>query len=138
MHESVCCVALCYVGLASSGALSHLGPRPGQAAAGSSNYVHDVGSLYPAASGGAVPHGLAVHPLMAAAAGGQSQQSLAMQHPPSGLPLGTPLGFLPVTNRGDNPPCNTLFIGNLSDQVSTGNARIHIKKHLVRCTMPRH
>uniref|UniRef100_A0A7S0S4L0 RRM domain-containing protein n=1 Tax=Chlamydomonas leiostraca TaxID=1034604 RepID=A0A7S0S4L0_9CHLO len=36
----------------------------------------------------------------------------------SGLPLGGALGFLPVTNRGDNPPCNTLFIGNLSDTVS--------------------
>lgn len=35
-----------------------------------------------------------------------------------GLPLGGALGFLPVTNRGDNPPCNTLFIGNLSDTVS--------------------
>ncbi|KAL6753888.1 hypothetical protein V8C86DRAFT_1792373 [Haematococcus lacustris] len=31
--------------------------------------------------------------------------------------LGT-VGFMPVSNRGDNPPCNTLFIGNLSDQVS--------------------
>ncbi len=29
----------------------------------------------------------------------------------------TGLGFLPVSNRGDNPPCNTLFVGNLSDQV---------------------
>ncbi|GFH21187.1 RRM domain-containing protein [Haematococcus lacustris] len=29
-----------------------------------------------------------------------------------------PVGFMPVSNRGDNPPCNTLFIGNLSDQVS--------------------
>lgn len=30
---------------------------------------------------------------------------------------GNALGYAPVTNRGDNPPCNTLFIGNLSDQV---------------------
>lgn len=35
----------------------------------------------------------------------------------TGLPMPAPLGFLPVTNRGDNAPCNTLFIGNLSDQV---------------------
>uniref|UniRef100_A0A7S3VLL5 RRM domain-containing protein n=1 Tax=Dunaliella tertiolecta TaxID=3047 RepID=A0A7S3VLL5_DUNTE len=32
--------------------------------------------------------------------------------------LGGTMGFLPVTNRGDNPPCNTLFVGNLSDTVS--------------------
>ncbi|KAF5836308.1 hypothetical protein DUNSADRAFT_6138 [Dunaliella salina] len=32
--------------------------------------------------------------------------------------LGGSMGFLPVTNRGDNPPCNTLFVGNLSDTVS--------------------
>eukprot|EP00195_Chlamydomonas_chlamydogama_P000826 CAMPEP_0202920456 /NCGR_PEP_ID=MMETSP1392-20130828/76866_1 /ASSEMBLY_ACC=CAM_ASM_000868 /TAXON_ID=225041 /ORGANISM="Chlamydomonas chlamydogama, Strain SAG 11-48b" /LENGTH=392 /DNA_ID=CAMNT_0049613953 /DNA_START=522 /DNA_END=1700 /DNA_ORIENTATION=- len=30
----------------------------------------------------------------------------------------SPMGYAPVTNKGDNPPCNTLFIGNLSDNVS--------------------
>lgn len=30
----------------------------------------------------------------------------------------TPQGYAPVTNNRDNPPCNTLFIGNLSDTVS--------------------
>jgi len=31
--------------------------------------------------------------------------------------MGGGLGFMPVSNRGDNPPCNTLFVGNLSDTV---------------------
>lgn len=30
----------------------------------------------------------------------------------------SPQGFAPVTNTKDNPPCNTLFIGNLGDMVS--------------------
>lgn len=30
---------------------------------------------------------------------------------------GLPFGFAPVTNRFDNAPCNTLFIGNLGDGV---------------------
>ncbi|CAD7703351.1 unnamed protein product [Ostreobium quekettii] len=29
-----------------------------------------------------------------------------------------PTAYAPVTNNRDNPPCNTLFIGNLSDAVS--------------------
>jgi RNA recognition motif-containing protein len=29
-----------------------------------------------------------------------------------------PSTFSPVTNHRDNPPCNTLFIGNLGDAVS--------------------
>jgi hypothetical protein len=29
-----------------------------------------------------------------------------------------PLGYAPVSNTKDNPPCNTLFIGNLSDTCS--------------------
>ncbi len=29
-----------------------------------------------------------------------------------------PIGYAPVSNTKDNPPCNTLFAGNLSDTVS--------------------
>lgn len=36
---------------------------------------------------------------------------------PCALPV-SPQGFAPVTNTKDNPPCNTLFIGNLGDMVS--------------------
>lgn len=32
-------------------------------------------------------------------------------------------GFAEVTNVGDNPPCSTLFVGNLSDEVS--EAELH-------------
>lgn len=39
-----------------------------------------------------------------------------------GAPL-QPQGYAPVTNVGDNPPCNTLFIGNLSDTVDEGELR---------------
>lgn len=28
-----------------------------------------------------------------------------------------PVGYAPVSNTGDNQPCSTLFVGNLSDQV---------------------
>lgn len=53
-------------------------------------------------------HSVLIHLLYSLPAGGANT---------GGLPLGGALGFLPVTNRGDNPPCNTLFIGNLSDTV---------------------
>jgi hypothetical protein len=33
------------------------------------------------------------------------------------------LGFAPVTNLNDNPPCNTLFIGNLCDEVDERDLR---------------
>lgn len=28
------------------------------------------------------------------------------------------MGYAPVSNTRDNPPCNTLFIGNLGDNVN--------------------
>lgn len=31
---------------------------------------------------------------------------------------GGPVGYAPVSNTRDNPPCNTLFIGNLGDNVN--------------------
>ena len=34
-----------------------------------------------------------------------------------------PTGFAPVTNIGDNPPCSTLFVGNLGDAVSEHELR---------------
>jgi hypothetical protein len=32
-------------------------------------------------------------------------------------PPGKPIGYAPVSNVKDNPPCNTLFVGNLGDTV---------------------
>lgn len=34
-----------------------------------------------------------------------------------------PTGFAPVTNLGDNPPCSTLFVGNLGDNISEQELR---------------
>ncbi|KAG2487118.1 hypothetical protein HYH03_014231 [Edaphochlamys debaryana] len=45
--------------------------------------------------------------------------AMAAQH--AGLINPIPVaGFGPVTNKFDNPPCNTLFIGNLGDTVDEG------------------
>ncbi len=38
------------------------------------------------------------------------------------MPL-RPQAFSPVTNLRDNPPCNTLFIGNLGDNASEAELR---------------
>jgi hypothetical protein len=35
-----------------------------------------------------------------------------------------PATFSPVTNLRDNPPCNTLFIGNLGDNTSEQELRV--------------
>ncbi len=34
-----------------------------------------------------------------------------------------PRSYAPVTNTKDNPPCNTLFIGNLSEHTSEDELR---------------
>lgn len=34
------------------------------------------------------------------------------------------MGYAPVSNTRDNPPCNTLFIGNLGDAVQ--EADLHV------------
>ncbi|KAG2428385.1 hypothetical protein HYH02_014401 [Chlamydomonas schloesseri] len=48
-------------------------------------------------------------------------QAGAMAASHAGLINPTPVaGFGPVTNKFDNPPCNTLFIGNLGDTVDEG------------------
>jgi hypothetical protein len=33
------------------------------------------------------------------------------------------LGFAPMTNLNDNAPCNTLFIGNLCNQIDEADLR---------------
>jgi hypothetical protein len=74
---------------------------------------------------GGNPGGSGLHPLAAAAAGlpGQmgtgSTTTTVLTGSTATLPALGPVGFLPVANRNDNPPCNTLFIGNLSDQVTS-------------------
>jgi hypothetical protein len=35
-----------------------------------------------------------------------------------------PATFSPVTNLRDNPPCNTLFIGNLGDNTNEQELRV--------------
>ncbi|KAJ6809417.1 cell wall integrity protein scw1 isoform X2 [Iris pallida] len=37
---------------------------------------------------------------------------------PTPAPLAAPTGYVPVQNSKDNPPCNTLFIGNLGDDIN--------------------
>lgn len=37
---------------------------------------------------------------------------------PTPAPLAAPAGYAPVQNSKDNPPCNTLFIGNLGDDIN--------------------
>jgi hypothetical protein len=68
-----------------------------------------------------------LHPLAAAAAGlpgqvntnsGATTTTTVLTGSTATIPALGPVGFLPVANRNDNPPCNTLFIGNLSDQVT--------------------
>jgi hypothetical protein len=34
-----------------------------------------------------------------------------------------PRGYAPISNTKDNPPCNTLFIGNLGDSVNEAEMR---------------
>lgn len=41
----------------------------------------------------------------------------------SGAPPVRPVGYVPINNQHDNPPCNTLFIGNLGDNVSEAELR---------------
>ena len=36
----------------------------------------------------------------------------------AGAAAASPLAYTPVTNTRDNPPCSTLFVGNLGDTVS--------------------
>lgn len=55
------------------------------------------------------------------------------------------LGFAPVTNVNDNAPCNTLFIGNLCNEIDEGDLRAVFEpqpgfrcgRPLAGCTMAR-
>ena len=53
-----------------------------------------------------------------------SAYTYATTMPPNArLPPMMPCGYELVTNARDNPPCNTLFIGNLGDRVSEAELR---------------
>ncbi|KAF3601540.1 hypothetical protein F2Q69_00037641 [Brassica cretica] len=42
--------------------------------------------------------------------------------PPS-APIAAPSSYVPVQNVKDNPPCNTLFIGNLGENINEEELR---------------
>eukprot|EP00798_Chlamydomonas_sp_ICE-L_P018561 gene18561-25070_t len=46
------------------------------------------------------------------------QNSTIMSGPPASIAPVAPQGFATVSNLGDNPPCSTLFVGNLGDTVN--------------------
>ncbi|KAF6258766.1 hypothetical protein COO60DRAFT_1691111 [Scenedesmus sp. NREL 46B-D3] len=58
----------------------------------------------------------------AAAAAATTGSPVHMPNVLSAMPL-RPANFSPVTNLRDNPPCNTLFIGNLGDNTSEQELR---------------
>lgn len=55
--------------------------------------------------------------------GAPSNTTTYMASGTAGAPPVAPKGFAEVSNVGDNPPCTTLFVGNLSDDVS--EAELH-------------
>lgn len=61
--------------------------------------------------------------LAAAAAGMAPFSPSALGGLPGGVLPIRPQAFSPVTNARDNAPCNTLFIGNLGDNVSEAELR---------------
>lgn len=48
---------------------------------------------------------------------------------PPAAPPAAPRAYLPVSNARDNPPCNTLFIGNLGDTTSESELRALLGAH---------
>jgi len=69
-----------------------------------------------------------VGPFGAPSGGGGGAPSSSYQYattmPTSAVvPPTQPRGYMPVTNTKDNPPCNTLFIGNLGDAVNEAELR---------------
>ncbi|XP_050136005.1 uncharacterized protein LOC126611672 [Malus sylvestris] len=44
-------------------------------------------------------------------------------HPPPPVPAPAPSSYVPVLNTKDNPPCNTLFIGNLGESINEEELR---------------
>lgn len=88
------------------------------------------------APAGAYPGGFppgSIAPAPGAAPGPYGHVAAAYGGMPSGAPVGAPQGavmapvqprgYAPITNTKDNPPCNTLFIGNLGDQVNEAEMR---------------
>ncbi|KAK3018310.1 hypothetical protein RJ639_002928, partial [Escallonia herrerae] len=54
--------------------------------------------------------------------GGYPVPPVAMHAPPP-APVQAPSSFVPVQNTKDNPPCNTLFIGNLGENINEEELR---------------
>eukprot|EP00897_Mesotaenium_endlicherianum_P003737 jgi/Mesen1/3391/ME000192S02556 len=53
----------------------------------------------------------------------QQQQPQYAAYSPPPIPICGPAGYAPVRNNKDNPPCNTLFIGNLGESTSEAEVR---------------
>lgn len=68
------------------------------------------------------PMNAAKRPRVAGGYSGASTMPGATYMPPAALPTapGRPVAYVPINNTKDNPPCNTLFIGNLGDNVDEG------------------
>ena len=49
---------------------------------------------------------------------------------------GRPVGYAPINNTKDNPPCNTLFVGNLGDNVDEGELRSLVGAQPVSPSIP--
>jgi hypothetical protein len=49
---------------------------------------------------------------------------------------GGPVGYAPVSNQRDNPPCNTLFVGNLGDAVQEADLAALFGGLQVRSRLP--
>ncbi|KAK2969967.1 hypothetical protein RJ640_008307 [Escallonia rubra] len=54
--------------------------------------------------------------------GGYPVAPVAMHAPPP-APVQAPSSYVPVQNTKDNPPCNTLFIGNLGENINEEELR---------------
>ncbi|KAL9224333.1 hypothetical protein vseg_000377 [Gypsophila vaccaria] len=69
------------------------------------------------------PHGyMAPHPPPYDPYGGYAVPPVPMPAP-SPMPLPAPSSYAPVQNIKDNPPCNTLFIGNLGENINEDELR---------------
>ncbi|XP_052175522.1 cell wall integrity protein scw1 [Diospyros lotus] len=69
------------------------------------------------------PHGyLAPAPPPYDPYGGYAVAPVALA-PPAPAPVPAPSSYVPVQNTKDNPPCNTLFIGNLGENINEDELR---------------
>ncbi|KAD2806290.1 hypothetical protein E3N88_39667 [Mikania micrantha] len=57
--------------------------------------------------------------------GGYPVSQLPMAPPPTlpAVPVPAPSSYMPIQNTKDNPPCNTLFIGNLGENINEEDLR---------------